>query len=194
LTRNGAEAPEEDRVNKICSVILGSLVLVLGSVAPGLEGAESTDAKSAGAAFEKLKGLAGTWHALGTEGKKKRTTYEFVVSGSTLLERYVDESMPSGSEMLTLYHLDGGRLVLTHYCMAGNQPRMRMETASFDAAAGELQFEFMDATNLKSPADGHMHRARFRFEGPDQFTTEWEFFENDKPAFSEVVRMARVKP
>ena len=177
---------------KIWSIILGSLVLVLGSVAPELEGAESTDAKSAAAAFEKLKGLAGAWQAVGTDGKKKRTKYELVASGSTLLERYVDESMPSGSEMLTLYHLDGGRLVLTHYCMAGNQPRM--EAASFDAAAGELQFEFMDATNLKSPADGHMHRARFRFEGPDQFTTEWEFFENAKPAFSEVVRMARVKP
>ena len=62
--------------------------MVLGSVAPGLEGAESTDAKSAGAAFEKLKGLAGTWQAVGTEGKK-RTTYELVASGSTLLERYV---------------------------------------------------------------------------------------------------------
>ena len=136
--------------------------MVLGSVAPGLEGAESTDAKSAAAAFEKLKGLAGARQAVGTDGKKKRTTYELVASGSTLLERYVDEGMPSGSEMLTLYHLDGGRLVLTYYCMAGNQPRM--EASSFDAAAGELQFEFMDATNLKSPADGHMHRARFRFE------------------------------
>ena len=46
---------------KIWSIILGSLVLVLGSVAPELEGAESTDAKSAAAAFEKLKGLAGAW-------------------------------------------------------------------------------------------------------------------------------------
>lgn len=167
-----------------------SLVLALGSIAVRLEGAELPDTKSA-AAFEKLKGLAGTWQAVATDGTKTRTTSELVASGSTLLERYVDESMPSGSEMITLYHLDGGRLVLTHYCMAGNQPRM--EAASFDAASGELQFEFLDATNLKTPADGHMHRARFRFESPEQFTTEWEFFEDGKPAFSEVVRMARVR-
>lgn len=117
-------------MKKKWSVILGSLVLVLGWIAPRLEAAESPDTKSAGAAFEKLKGLAGTWQAVGTDGKKKRTTYELVASGSTLLERYVDEGMPSGSEMITLYHLDGGRLVLTHYCMAGNQPRMEASSST----------------------------------------------------------------
>jgi hypothetical protein len=143
------------------------------------------------AAFEKLKSLEGRWQSVGADGKKKMTTYEVVANGSALFERYEDESMPPGSEMLTLYHLDGGRLLLTHYCMSGNQPRM--QATSFDAATGELKFDFLDATNLRSPTDGHMHRARFRFEGPDRFTTEWEYFENGKTAFSEVVPMSRVK-
>lgn len=162
------------------------LVLIWGALAQGAEGAEFTSA-----AFQKLKGLEGSWQSVGTDGKRKTTTYEIVASGSALLERYEDEGMPAGSEMLTLYHLDGGRLVLTHYCMAGNQPRM--QAASFDEATAELKFDFLDATNLKSPAEGHMHRARFRFEGPDRLTTEWEYFENGKPAFSEVVEMSRVK-
>jgi len=33
--------------------------------------------------------------------------------------------------MLTLYHRDGNRLVLTHYCREGNQPGMQAKP--FDA-------------------------------------------------------------
>lgn len=28
--------------------------------------------------------------------------------------------------MFTAYHLDVGKLVMTHFCEAGNQPRMRI--------------------------------------------------------------------
>ena len=34
----------------------------------------------------------------------------------------------TGHAMTTVYHLDGRDLVLTHYCMGGNQPRMRAKT------------------------------------------------------------------
>jgi hypothetical protein len=171
------------------SAILLILTAVLGWSVPPL-GAAELGAATAAAAFERMKGLAGVWRAEGDV--QKTATYEVVASGSALLERYVDESMPSGSEMVTLYHLDSGRLVLTHYCMTGNQPRMA--AASFDDKKGELRFEFTGASNLKSAAEGHMHRASVRFEGPDRFTTEWEFFEDGKLAFSEEAPMRRVKP
>ena len=60
--------------------------------------------------------------------------------------------------MLTLYHRDGNRLVLTHYCMAGNQPRMQAKP--FDAGANELAFEFLDATDLTTTT-------------PANFLTRW---------------------
>jgi hypothetical protein len=91
--------------------------------------------------------------------------------------------------MVTLYHLDGDRLLLTHYCMAKNQPRMRL--ASFDPLRGELRFEFLDATNLPTPAAGHMHRARYTVEGPDRFTTAWDFVEKGKTTFNEVFTFTR---
>ena len=61
--------------------------------------------------------------------------------------------------MMTVYYLDGDRLLLTHYCMAGNQPRM--QARAFNPETGEVDFEFLDATNL-APGGGHMHNAKFR--------------------------------
>ncbi len=28
--------------------------------------------------------------------------------------------------MITMFHMDGDRLLMTHYCGAGNQPRMKL--------------------------------------------------------------------
>jgi len=44
--------------------------------------------------------------------------YGLVAGGTALLERERGENRPS---MLTLCSRDGDRLLLTHYCMVGNQ-------------------------------------------------------------------------
>ena len=92
-----------------------------------------------------------------------------------MVERTDIDKMPAMT-MLTVYHLDGDRLLLTHYCMEGNQPRMRAQP--FHAETGELEFQFLDATNLKGPKAGHMHNAKFRFLDANHVTTDWSFFEN----------------
>ncbi len=86
----------------------------------------------AAAAFARLKGLVGEWEANADVGKA-RLVYELTGGGSAVVERESAENMPV---MMTVYHLDGNRLLLTHYCMAGNQPRM--EARSFDPAPGEI--------------------------------------------------------
>ncbi len=93
--------------------------------------------------------------------------------------------------MLTVYHLDGDRLILTHYCMAGNQPRM--QASSFNPDTGELQFQFLDVTNLASPGAGHMHNARFRLVDNNHLKTEWQFYENGKPKMTEAAQYTRVR-
>jgi len=133
------------------------------------------------AAFERLKALAGAWTGKGADGTTSHYAYEVVAGGSALLERC---EMPHDGvpvTMLTLFHLDGERLLLTHYCMAGNQPRMQAQAITEDSIA----FEFVDATGLDTPDEGHMHRAVFRFDGPDRFTTEWTFRAGDKDVFTE---------
>src|SRR5262245_3509411 len=145
----------------------------------------------AAAAFERLKALQGAWEAAGKDGKVARTTFELVADGTVLIEHYANAAMPGGGQMVTAYHLDGKELVLTHYCIAKNQPTLKAER--FDNATGEIQFEFVRASNLPSPNAGHMRRAKYRLDDATHFTTEWEFFENGKKTMTEVEAFTKVK-
>ena len=144
------------------------------------------DQPASEAAFARLKTLVGRWQAQGD--RKDAMTYELIAGGTALLER---DASPGRPEMVTLYHLDGNRLLLTHYCMAGNQPRM--ELRAFDAATGEVKFEFVDATNLASPASGHMHAVALRLVGPDEIATEWQYYENGRAKMTESTKFVRVR-
>jgi hypothetical protein len=103
------------------------------------------------------------------------------------MERESTGKMPV---MMTMYHLDGSRLLLTHYCAAGNQPRM--EARAFNPESGELDFGFLDATNL-TPGAGHMHAARIRVIDHDHFAAEWDFYENGERKFTESSQYTRVR-
>lgn len=160
--------------------------LLLAAVA--VYGASSKSERSAdAAAFARLKTLAGDWEA-DTRMGKAHLNYEVIAGGTALVERETAEKMPA---MLTVYHMDGDRLLLTHYCMAGNQPRM--QARAFNPESGELQFQFLDAGNLANAGAGHMHNARFRFVDNDQLVTKWEFYENGRPKLTETAQYTRVR-
>ena len=161
-----------------------AIVAVIGPSA-GANG--GIDAK---AAFAQLKQLEGVWESKGKEGVS-RSEFELTGNGTVLLERFSNSAMPGNGRMATAYHLDGADLVLTHYCMANNQPVLRAER--FDPAAKEIQFEFVRAGNLQTPNTGHMRRAMYRIVDADHFVTEWEFFENGKKKFTETETFTRVK-
>ena len=72
--------------------------------------------------------------------------------------------------MLTTVHMDGGRLSLTHYCVAQNQPRM---AAVAFPAANEVRFEFVGGGSIPHRDVGHMDKAHFRFVGPDAYSSRW---------------------
>ena len=164
------------------------VTLVLTAVIPVAARADRTAGVDAAAAFAKLKTLAGTWEGHSKDMGKVRVTYEIVANGTAVLENESGEKMPA---MVTLYHLDGPRLLLTHYCMAGNQPRREAKT--FDARTGDLTFDFIDATNLVKPGAGHMHAVTYRFIDATKFTSTWQFYENHKPTFAETTTYSRVK-
>jgi len=142
-----------------------------------------TDAASA---FSALKKLAGEWQA-DTKMGKATLTYEVIAGGTTLIER---EKTPGMADMMTAYHLDGKRLMLTHYCMAGNQPRMEAE--SWDPAKKEVRFRFLDGTNM-TPGAGHMHSATMRLTDDRNLVSEWQFYENDQPKMTESFKYTRVR-
>ena len=169
---------------RMTKVVAGAGLLFLAAVTAALPGPESK--VDAGAAFSRLQGLAGEWTIEGSRGKG-HSQFQLIAGGSVVLERFAE---PGGGEMLTAYHLDGGKLVLTHYCMAGNQPHMVAE--KFDASSGELVFGFAGGANI-AEGTGHMHDAAFRLISGDRFDARWDFVEGGKLKFSEEVRYTRVK-
>ena len=70
-----------------------------------------------------------------------------------------------------MYYTDGEHLMLTHYCSMNNQPRMRAN--AHEPGGKALVFVFLDATNLKSPSDAHMHQITFDFKNRDHFNQVW---------------------
>ena len=124
------------------------------------------------AAWSKLKSLVGEWEGKGDMGKVY-LSYELIAGGTALVERERAEKMPA---MLTVYHLDGERLLLTHYCMAGNQPRM--EARSFNPGSGDLEFQFVDATNMPRPRRAHAQCRDSVSSTISIFPREWRFYEN----------------
>ena len=60
---------------------------------------------------------------------------------------------------LTVYHRDGADLLATHYCPKGNQPRLKLKAGS---RPHEIEFKYMDATNLESREQSHQHSLDFK--------------------------------
>ncbi len=157
--------------SKTCAA---ALVTLLCATALTLVGASTTE-KKPNYGFDRMKALVGAWQGTTKDGKAVKVTYTLVADGSAVMETLepADES-----PMITMYHPDGSRVMMTHYCSAHNQPRMRAEAAA--AEPKTLTFNFVDATNLSSPSDGHMERLVVSFVDPDHFTQEWTFKVKDQ--------------
>jgi hypothetical protein len=118
--------------------------------------------------FEQLKTLAGSWEGT-MEGNPMHVSLRVTSMGNALLH----EMKGSGpDDPITMFNLDGERLLLTHYCDAGNQPRM---AATISPDGKTIVFDFLDATNLLSSQHGHMQRVTFTFIDADHHIEKWEF-------------------
>jgi hypothetical protein len=140
------------------------------------------------AAFDALKALNGDWAGtVGTRaGGPGKVSFRVTSAGSAVFERQFPDQP---HEMTSVYHLDGEDLVLTHYCAAGNQPRMRLNRGK--SSAKELVFEFAGGTNLDPGKDGHVHAGRIRILEGNRFEAEWYFHADGKPAGTNGFFMSR---
>ncbi|MBK6427339.1 MAG: hypothetical protein IPF82_14380 [Blastocatellia bacterium] len=122
--------------------------------------------KPAAKAFDQIKALAGEWVAKMSDGGETRVAYRVASAGSAVIETIGDDA----SGMVSVYTLDGDRILMTHYCSAGNQPRMAAKVAP---DAKTLVFEFVDISNLLSPDGMHIRGLAMTIGGPDQVTNVW---------------------
>ena len=131
-----------------------------------LAGAPATAGDNAGSAWDEMKSLVGSWQGI-ADGKPVSVTYTLVSNGTSLMESLTGDH---DTTMITMYAPDGGSIVATHYCAAGNQPRMRAKAPATDIRS--LDFQFVDATNTAA-APELMKRLVVTFQDPNHFTQSW---------------------
>ncbi|HTR22306.1 MAG TPA: hypothetical protein VMH88_15765 [Gemmatimonadales bacterium] len=146
--------------------------IAMGGVGFGSAAQGKMPAPASTPGFDQLKSLVGEWDGM-VEGKPVHASYQLVSGGTALLARLKTGDEP---EMITLFTPDGARLAVTHYCSAGNQPRMQTEAVGADTKT--FSFSFVGATNLESPTAGHMHHLTVTIEDKDHFSEEWTWTEN----------------
>jgi hypothetical protein len=70
---------------------------------------------------------------------------------------------------VTMLYLDGDRLFLTHYCDAGNRPRMVARTSPNGKT---VEFDFLDLSGGNQY--GHMYHAVFTVIDANHHTEDWD--------------------
>jgi hypothetical protein len=157
-------------------LLLASMLLLPFAAAPAPAGEGAPKAAAPHAGFSLMKSLAGTWENRHEDGKVTTLTYTVVSDNSALMETM--DIPGTHAAMVTMYHPDGADLLMTHYCGAGNQPRMRCAKPAKDAKS--LEFAFVDAANLATPDAGHMHHLVITLVDADHITQEWIWKSGEK--------------
>ena len=164
----------------LCGVLLG----LAGPAGAGEPAAKPASPK----ALERFKALQGEWIAVedGPMTKKGDVVARYHLTGAD--SAVVEEIFP-GTEhaMTTVYYADGKDVALTHYCMAGNQPKMRAK----DTAGSHLAFAFDGGTNIDPKTTTHMHQAEWDFVGENEIKSTWTEFEGGKPSMTVVMHLVR---
>lgn len=139
--------------------------------------------------FERMKGLAGDWEGKSTKGWTDRVQIDVIAGGSVVRMRSF-EAHP-GETMETMVSLDGDRVLLTHYCVARNQPRLVATKIGADGRSAV--FEFLDGTGMASRDTGHMDKVVFELPDDDRYTARWTWYQKGEERWLENIEHRRVR-
>lgn len=159
--------------------------LLIASVTALSSGRASSKAEPA---FKKIQALAGNWQGADDHGMKLKTSFKVIAANTAVMETLV---MSESEEMVTIYSLDGESISLIHYCPTNNQPHMQALPPSDPIR--ELTFEFKDARNLPSTAQGHEHKLVLGFEDADHISEAWTWQRDGRDTLM-VYHFARSNP
>jgi hypothetical protein len=137
--------------------------------------------------YERIKELAGDWEGKSTKGWTDTNHIEVIAGGSAVMFTSFDAH--PNERMATMVHLDGDRLLLTHYCMAKNQPRL--VATSFDPETGEAVFEFLDGTGMASRDTGHMDKMKLQLKDKNGFRERWTWYAKGQERWLEDIEYRR---
>jgi len=140
--------------------------------------------------FDTMKTLSGNWQGLVTtvpkvEGMGENTQMQVTLRVTSRGNALVHEMKEAGAvddptrndHPVTMFYLDNDRLLLTHYCDAGNRPRM---TGKVSADGKKVEFDFLDVAG--GTQRGHMDHAVFTIIDANHHIEDWTYMmPGDKP-------------
>jgi hypothetical protein len=139
--------------------------------------------------FDTMKTLAGVWEGpvkveppMGEMGgTEMRVSLRVTSRGNAIVHEMKEADKPDDptkyDDPITLFYLDNDRLILTHYCDAGNRPRM---TGKLLPDGKTVEFDFLDVAG--STQFGHMEHAVFTIIDANHHTEDWTYLmPGDKP-------------
>jgi hypothetical protein len=156
-----------------CGLMLSAALAAYAADAPDESKAKLPPAPT-NAGLEKMKKLAGTWLIVGKDGKPTDQVASIVkvTAGGSAVHETLFPGQPH--EMVSVYTTEGPDLIMTHYCVLGNQPRMKADPKS---PTDQIVFRFVGGGNLDPAKDKHMHDSTLTIVDDDHIEvlgTGWE--------------------
>jgi len=117
--------------------LLAPAAIVFAQDNPPKSASAQSDAKKA---FEKLKTLTGSWQGT-VMGMSVNVTIRLASSGTAILHEATGDGKRPPNHEITMFYVDGDRLLATHFCDGGN--RVRWE-GKMSPDGKTIEFSFLD--------------------------------------------------
>ncbi len=159
----------------VCGVLLTLSLASFGGDKPGAK----LPPPPTNAGLEKMKKLAGTWLAADSDGKPTDQVVSVIkvtAGGSAVHETHFPGQPP---ESVAIYTVNGPDLIMTHYCVLGNQPCLKADPKS---PSNQIVFQFTGGGNLDPTKDKHMHEVTLTIVDDDHIEVNGTGWENGAPA------------
>ena len=170
------------KITSICTALLLAAALCTNA-------AENDKPKADSAEFARMKTLVGNWTGkcdMGQGPIDMTIQYRLLAGGSVLEERCF---VGTPNEMVTMYYDQEGKLAMTHYCVFGNRPAMKIKSSD----AKTIKFDFDATCGINPTKESHMHALSITFNDADTITTSCQAIIDGKEQAENPTTFRRVK-
>ena len=151
--------------------------------------ANESEKKVGSPEFERMKTLVGSWTGKADMGQgpiDMNIQYRLLAGGTVLEERCF---VGTPHEMVTMYYDQNGKLAMTHYCVLGNRPGMKLKSAD----AKTIHFDFDATCGVNPKKESHMHALSITFDDADTITTSCKAIMDGKEMAEKPTTLKRAK-
>jgi hypothetical protein len=170
------------KITSLCTALLLAASLSANAT-------ENEQSKSGSSEFERMKTLVGSWTGKTDMGQGPidlTIQYRLLAGGSVLEERCF---AGTPNEMVTMYYDQNGKLAMTHYCVMGNRPGMKLKSSD----AKTINFDFDATCGINAKKESHMHALSITFDDADTITTSCTAIMDGKEQPDHPTTLKRVK-